>query len=136
MRQYFLRLVYASNATSEVNPGVLDAILQTATRHNSQCGITGVLCSGPNQFLQVIEGPERQVLDLYTRITADPRHRDAALLHIELGADRMFPQWSMGHVRGPASVYGAFVNLRHLDDGRKRTAEILRACLAELRGST
>ena len=135
MKQYFVRLVYVSNAETEIDSGALRGILAGASENNAKLGITGMLCAGRMQFLQALEGPERSLLALYARIAADTRHRDVSLLSIELAAERMFPRWSLGHVSGPASVHAALLDRRLLQTSNDRLNDLLRECVGELKGA-
>ena len=100
MSSSLLRLVYVSRAATAVDTQVLNAILSVSQERNETLGVTGVLCSGRGHFVQVLEGPESDVLNVYASILKDARHRDAALLSISLVSSRAFPTWSMGHIEG------------------------------------
>jgi hypothetical protein len=47
-------------------------------------------------FLQVLEGEEETVRNLYTKIGGDPRHHGLLTLIQGPLAERQFPDWSMG----------------------------------------
>jgi hypothetical protein len=53
-----------------------------------------LLYKGGN-FMQVLEGPEDQVMSLYESIKKDPRHKDVATLSKEQIQVRQFPKWEM-----------------------------------------
>lgn len=75
-------------------------------------------------------------MQLYARVAADERHRDSVLLSIELIAERMFDQWSMGHIEGPmkiADVKAPLLAMRRLDGGGQQVAMLLRSFLDRLR---
>lgn len=138
MQQYLLRLAYVSSATAAVTRETMRTILEVATTHNALSGISGVLCGGESHFLQVLEGPERAVLDLYLHIAEDSRHCDPVLLGIELVTERMFAGWAMGYVEGsPASksMLDALLPRRHLDDNRQHVATLLRLFMSQLNSS-
>jgi hypothetical protein len=48
---------------------------------------------------KILEGEERAVRELYTRIASDPRHRNARLMLDREVPCRAFPEWSMGFER-------------------------------------
>ena len=92
-----VRLLYASRAVDNTQPAV-QAILDSARRHNQDSGVTGVLVYGGGVFMQAIEGGCQAVSDLYGTISRDPRHKDVALLHYEEIVERRFGSWTMGLV--------------------------------------
>ena len=93
------QLLYVSNTAQHVDVGELDDIL-TASRHNNALlGITGLLLFIDGGFLQVLEGEERAVRELYARIAADPRHVNPQLMLDREVPVRAFPEWSMGFER-------------------------------------
>lgn len=63
-----------------------------------QADITGVLCSSGHHFVQLLEGPENNLVRLYSRILDDPRHRECVLIGMTPIATRMFDKWSMGYI--------------------------------------
>ena len=93
-----VRLLYASRAVPALDQDELVAILKKSRADNQALGITGVLCYSEGIFLQLLEGGRSAVNKLYTRIAADPRHRDIELLSYEEIGERRFAGWSMGQV--------------------------------------
>ncbi|HMN57130.1 MAG TPA: BLUF domain-containing protein, partial [Ottowia sp.] len=75
-----VRLLYASRAVDQA-PSAIQAILDSARRHNADSGVTGLLVYGGGVFMQAIEGGRQAVSDLYGTISRDARHKDVALLH-------------------------------------------------------
>ncbi|MEO8739095.1 MAG: BLUF domain-containing protein [Casimicrobiaceae bacterium] len=94
-----VRLLYASKAVDDVSQEELVSIMMQSKAHNPESGITGVLCSSGNIFLQLLEGGRMQVNALYNHIAADPRHNDVVILSYEEISERKFASWSMGLVR-------------------------------------
>jgi hypothetical protein len=70
-----IRLLYIS--TSRLAPDSqekqLREILDASKRNNADLGITGMLVHGGGMFLQVLEGPDNNVLRIYSKILDDPR---------------------------------------------------------------
>ena len=93
-----VRVLYVSRAVGPQTTTVTASILATAQAHNRQNGIGGVLCQGKGLYLQVLEGERSAVNRLYSRITADRRHRDVEMLHFEEIAGRRYADWSMAHI--------------------------------------
>ena len=93
-----IRLIYVSKAVDPQTPTLTDSILRKSHAWNAQNDITGVLCEGQGMFLQALEGERGNVTRLYSRIAADPRHKDLELIHCEGIAERRYREWSMAHV--------------------------------------
>ncbi len=95
------QLLYVSNTRPDLSPGVLDDILTASRRNNAMMGITGLLLYIDGGFLQMLEGDELGLRELYGRISADRRHSDPKLmLDREVGELLAnFAGWSMGFER-------------------------------------
>src|SRR5690606_485615 len=129
-----VRLLYASQAANALTPETLDAILGTARRRNPPEGITGLLCTSGDTFMQVLEGGREAVNRLYTRICQDARHRDLILLHYEEITERRFAAWTMGQVN--LSRVNPSILLKYSDrpvlDPQKVSGQAAMALLDEL----
>lgn len=90
------RLIYKSKSTSDYpsNEEIRD-ITAKATKHNAEQGITGLLVLSGNCFLQVLEGPYREVNALFSRIMRDPRHEQVELITFEALETHYFDKWHM-----------------------------------------
>lgn len=89
-------LVYISSAVKPMNYDDLSALLQQCRDNNQKLGITGMLLYQNGTFLQLLEGEQQVVMDLYNTISKDHRH---TAIHTVLDgeiAERNFPDWSMG----------------------------------------
>lgn len=95
-----VRLLYASRSTAEIDDALLGAILERSGRHNTEFGITGILCTYPQGkvFLQALEGGREAVNTLYANIVRDPRHHEVTLLSYGEITERCFSSWRMGVV--------------------------------------
>jgi hypothetical protein len=89
------QLLYVSNTSRDLAPGALNDIIVSARRNNLALGITGLLLNIEGGFLQLLEGEERVLRELYARIGCDRRHWDLQLL-LDREAQRAFGEWSMG----------------------------------------
>jgi hypothetical protein len=96
-------------------------ILQSSRRNNPALGITGVLVHGGGQFMQILEGPEREVLRLYVKIMEDSRNANCQIIHISPANDRMFKEWSMGVIESDP------LKFQHIMELRSRRLEAVRA---------
>lgn len=88
-------IVYLSQATHELSPVELVALLQQARERNTQHLTTGALVYGDGQFMQVMEGERAAVEALYKRLERDPHHRNLFRLADKTIAERSFATWSM-----------------------------------------
>ncbi len=88
-------LIYISTATREMDGGTLRDILKTSRGYNATHGITGLLLFKEGRFMQLLEGDETAVRELYRRILRDERHRGIATLLEGNDKERMFPGWAM-----------------------------------------
>jgi hypothetical protein len=125
------QLVYASAATNGFAASDLDAVLRVAREHNAGAEITGMLLFVEPSFLQVLEGTQGHVDELFERIRADRRHTRALLLLREPIEHRSFPDWTMGATTATLSDLQEAVGindffqdrepLHHLGDTKLRT---------------
>ncbi len=91
-------LVYVSTATRPFSDAELLDLLRQSRARNATIGVTGMLLHKDGNFIQVIEGPEEQVRELFALISADPRHHGIIVLHEERIPARQFEHWSMSFV--------------------------------------
>ncbi len=96
------QLVYLSKPAFEATPAALareiDAILATSRHNNPRLGVTGALVFAETHFLQLLEGEQAAVEDLFGAIERDPRHTGVRVVFTRTVEHRMFPDWSMAHV--------------------------------------
>jgi hypothetical protein len=90
------RLIYCSQATHDVSPDELVALLGVARRNNERLGLSGMLLYSSQSFLQVLEGPAAELEATYARIRADDRHAALRLLMDAEVPAPLFPDWTMG----------------------------------------
>ncbi|MDE2382979.1 MAG: BLUF domain-containing protein [Alphaproteobacteria bacterium] len=93
-----VRCLYASRMAKPMAPATLRAILEDSRKNNVKNGITGVLISTGDAFIQVLEGGRAQVSQTYNHIASDKRHSEVTLLSFESIPQRSFESWSMGEV--------------------------------------
>ena len=91
-----VRLVYVSKATSEPSEEELLKLLSNARLRNDEHGTTGLLLYGSGHFIQVLEGDEKSVDQLFDNISKDERHKDCKVLDYSQIETKSFPNWSMG----------------------------------------
>ncbi|SFQ80408.1 Sensors of blue-light using FAD [Hymenobacter arizonensis] len=96
------QVLYHSRFAAPWGEADLVALLEWSRAHNAARGITGLLLCSDGCFVQVLEGAEAAVSDLYARIQRAPRHRDVVTVRQGLGP-RRFAGWDMGfgYVQSP-----------------------------------
>jgi hypothetical protein len=114
-------LIYNSFAIHDFTDEDLTALLIKARKNNTASGITGMLFYFEGKFIQLIEGEEEAVKELYTRIFADPRHQHSAVLKQGTSTERFFGDWSMGFKAADPQVLLGLEGYRELvsGDGKK-----------------
>lgn len=128
-----IRLLYVSRAKPDLQQQDIRQILLISRSRNAALGITGMLCVGKSDFIQVLEGPEEQVIKLYATILDDPRHKDCALLSIAPIETRIFSEWSMGYVHNKqdqAIDCRFLLAYRLIDDRREEIVALMQRFLA------
>ena len=94
-----IRLLYCSEVKLGSIQENLDQILTVSRKNNKALDITGVLVHDGGLYLQLLEGPEKNVLCLYAKILDDKRHTDCRIIHISPTKERLFDRWTMGNIK-------------------------------------
>lgn len=89
-------LVYVSVASRAMTDDDLRNILAKAREKNARLNITGMLLYRDGFFIQVLEGEQAQVDELFAVIAADERHRNVLKIEEHPIEQRTFGQWTMG----------------------------------------
>ena len=92
-------LTYTSWARPTLGPEDVEAILRSAQINNPLDGITGIMIFNGTAFMQVLEGSETGVRDLFQRLVNDQRHSNITIRREQMIAARSFPDWSMAYLR-------------------------------------
>ena len=74
----------------------LAELLEQSRERNLRNRITGLLLYKNGHFMQVLEGEESRVMEIFASIERDPRHKNIDVLREEYIQHRDFPDWSMG----------------------------------------
>ncbi len=88
-------LIYCSIAIREITSKDITDILNTARKFNDEHNITGCLLFHHREFLQILEGEEEVIKQLFKKINIDKRHCHPTLLHQGSLKERAFSSWSM-----------------------------------------
>ena len=95
-------IVYVSQTKKPFSEDELLKLLKHSRQRNTKESITGLLVYRFNEdydrgnFIQVLEGPEKQLEDVWSRISKDPRHHTIVVVEEGHIQERMFKDWSMG----------------------------------------
>lgn len=90
-------LVYCSSARPDLNLESISAILETSIENNSKNDITGCLLYYNQEFIQILEGEEKTIRRLFSKIENDERHSGVILLAEGEKSERDFRTWSMAY---------------------------------------
>ena len=96
------QIAYFSTAAAPQLAPLIQKILITSRANNLRDDISGLLVAGGNRYLQVIEGPRRELEALYANIRADDRHLAVTTLVERVTMSRCFDGWAMAFRREPA----------------------------------
>lgn len=90
-----IRLTYASLLAPESELTCIDDIVALSVPANQSRGITGVLAVDGDKVLQILEGPEQAVIQLYEHICQDKRHYGVVELDRAPISTPHFEAWGM-----------------------------------------
>lgn len=89
------RLTYLSNPVTPFTEADFDDIESKSLEANNARDVTGLLIVTNDRILQILEGREDAVRDLYAKIKADRRHTITKLVTEVEDEERMLLTWSM-----------------------------------------
>lgn len=88
-------LIYVSRAQKVMKPSDNLSLLASSKEYNSSHEISGVLVYKAQTFVQLLEGPQREIQTLYRKIRKDSRHTNIQTLINEPTYNRYFPESGM-----------------------------------------
>ena len=88
-------LIYVSEETARLEPDELMALLRASRARNRELGVTGLLAYRDGQFMQILEGEQADVREIYGSIAQDPRHQQVHPVWDEAIEMREFAAWPM-----------------------------------------
>lgn len=91
-----IHLIYISSATKAFSEEELFNLLEKSRERNKKQDITGMLIYKDGAFLQVLEGEEKDVDEIYQSVLNDDRNTANYLIERIKIRERNFPNWSMG----------------------------------------
>ena len=90
-------ILYQSTAQTEFPSNVDHDILEAASRHNTEMGVTGYLLRTRSKYFQLLEGADDVLDDLLAIIGKDNRHTEMQILSDNTSSQRCFTDWAMGY---------------------------------------
>lgn len=93
---YFSRI--PSSSRSGLIPEEFSNIIYGCRRANRTHGITGMISFRKGCYIQIIEGEEASVQQLYANICKDPRHQNPQVLVQRSVRSRSFPEFSLRRI--------------------------------------
>lgn len=89
------RLTYLSQPVKPFTDADLDDIESKSVEANNARDVTGLLIVNRDRVLQILEGREDRVRELYTKIEADPRHTVVKMVSALEDEVRLLMTWNM-----------------------------------------
>jgi Sensors of blue-light using FAD len=91
------QLVYISKATVPFTSDSLKALTDVAMTNNKKLDVTGCMLYASGYFLQLLEGADTNVQNLYNKIEKDPRHKGCKILFDTqlTNKNRLYDRWFM-----------------------------------------
>ena len=119
-----IQLTYTSMAIPLLVMPDIKRILEIAEKYNSENKITGCLLYYKYQFIQILEGEEETIEELYAKIKHDKKHFNVNLLYRNEINERTFPQWSMAFKKLSESTLEELSGTMLFEDNLIRFSEI------------
>ena len=94
MQTRLKQVIYVSEKTDTSSDSLTD-IYDISQKNNLESGISGCLLIGSNSYLQLLEGPDSAVENLYSKIKMDSRHKKVKKLFEQHIEEKSFSSWSM-----------------------------------------
>mgnify|MGYP000874493356 CR=1 FL=1 len=117
MSKPIFQLLYLSSARKELNEEALLKLLAESQSRNAKRNITGLLLHSDGNIIQIIEGSEKDVDELFGKIANDSRHSGVTLLSRRKVETRDFPEYKMGFRRTqPETIEASIPGFSNLVD--------------------
>ncbi len=97
------QLTYHSKAELNLLNTDLENILKVATFNNEIHNVTGCLIYYKGNFIQILEGDRKSVIETYNTVKRDSRHNTVQLLWDCDVAKRYFDGWNMAYYNPDAN---------------------------------
>ncbi|MDF2450417.1 MAG: hypothetical protein K0R26_2921 [Bacteroidota bacterium] len=90
-------LIYRSKAVPNLSSSDILDILKESREYNLAVDITGCLLYYNYEFIQILEGDRKSVMELFSKIENDKRHFNLDLIIQNEKHHRTFKHWSMAY---------------------------------------
>jgi hypothetical protein len=117
-------ITYFSSAVPTTTEQVVVDIVDFSREKNARLGITGVLLYINGHIVQVLEGEQQVIEDLYKTIQADPRHKDVRTVIDRPITQRLFSHWYMGYETLTTQQYEEVRTIIPIDPQHESTWDI------------
>lgn len=109
-------IIYVSYTNFEWDDKALKQLASTAKKRNEENDITGILLYGKNKFIQILEGPQFDVVLLFEKIKKDIRHKKISMIVEGSLEKRNFTDWQMGFKKSHHEQTEKTIGLSSVDD--------------------
>jgi hypothetical protein len=89
------QLIYVSSSTGAFTREKFLDLAFVMSSQNTKIGITGMLVFKDGNFMEVLEGEESAVKELFSKINVDPRHTLVSVIQEGEISAREYPSWAM-----------------------------------------
>ena len=89
-------IVYISNAVKLFKEGHLDKLFYQSVQNNTLKNITGILLYNEGTFIQILEGEEQTLNNLFMTIHTDRRHNNITKILDRRIGERLFKKYRTG----------------------------------------
>ena len=115
-------IIYVSSANHLFPNHELQELLHSARENNRRVGVTGVLLYNDGNFMQCIEGPKKELFELYEKIGKSTRHHGIIELVNESIEEREFGDWDMGFALANAPEFLSIAGMKSPADTARSLA--------------
>jgi hypothetical protein len=124
------KIIYYSTAVKKMSDGELNDLLTKSRIFNKSKNITGILLYLDGDFVQVIEGEQKDIHELFEKIKVDTRHKNILTMLDAPILEKQFSNWSMGFsnltYNNSKSIKGLEIeHIEKLKENTDKTAYIL-----------
>lgn len=95
MAERVFHILYTSSARHLFASDTLEEILVQSRDFNAENRVTGLLLYCDGSFMQLLEGQEADVTQLYSHIRADIRHKNVVTMVSQDSQERWCQDWAM-----------------------------------------
>ena len=91
------RMAWSSVPSASFSAARLNEIVAPSRRNNERSHVSGMLLFSGAHFLGILEGDERDLDSLWSRLERDTRHHQLVRIGDEACGERWFPEWMMAY---------------------------------------